>query len=56
MIKRIYRAIMMFFHNLFSKPTITVLPFPIKPPRYGRIKMNQTSGKRYRHTDPRRVA
>ena len=26
------------------------------PPRYGRIKMNQTNGKRYRHTDPRRVA
>jgi len=26
-----------------------------KPHRYGRIKMNQTSGKRFRHTDPRKV-
>jgi len=61
MIRNIYLAIKRFFHNLFHKeptkqPHQPQLVTNKVPPRYGRIKMNQSNHKRYRHTDPKEVA
>jgi len=69
MIRNIFRSIKKTARNIFykvkqqeeakayqHKPAKPQLVTTKDPPRYGRVKMNQTNHKRYRHTDPKEVA